>query len=584
MPSSKPLRPVVGGGIVLLLASTFFLVVVVDGAKPPRTGRNNNNHVLPTDDDSCPSGNGTIPFPSGLGAPSRVGSIVADERGKMSFVWSYVQGPKVVASGKVWNAANSTGWDFLEIRAQKRGGGSLVTDLDRAYASGFVEGALQQTRMWQYTTYLLYQQEGWKKGAIPQPVVNFFVTNSDYMFQQAYGNLDIPFYRQLLLLLFQTQGLLDGHNEAAPMGQKLTWLEVLMMNAAGDLGDVRQSLNNSSDPLSASTGNLGAYQRWAKMKQEKDGRLTDCSAVITLSPEGCVTFGHNTWRYYGGMFRTYKQYDIAWGEGLGSPLVMSSTPGLLSSKDDFYRTMTGNAVMETTLSIFNTSLFKLIKPQSVLTWARTLVALRASKNTKEWAINIALEDSGTYANQWMAINVHDPTTFWVTELLPGNMVHSENMYDVLKKNGHWTSFNIAYFKDIYEAAGYPDTNPEYQFYNCSRYLIFERELKKKGPNPDWNSIAYILGYNEYETDPLSQGDPSYAIASRIDLAQENPVPFGAVDWKVTGSAVNLVLARSGPTYDELPQFCWSNKFPNRRPLGQVDCWKFDSIQHYLGQW
>jgi hypothetical protein len=51
--------------------------------------------------------------------------------------------------------------------------------------------------------------------------------------------------------------------------------------------------------------------------------------------------------------------------------------------------------METTNDIMNGSLWDLVKPQSIFTTFRVMVANRMAKNGKEWVEIYARENSGT---------------------------------------------------------------------------------------------------------------------------------------------------------------------------------------------
>lgn len=103
-----------------------------------------------------------------------------------------------------------------------------------------------------------------------------------------------------------------------------------------------------------------------------------------------------------------------------------------------------------------------------------------------------------------------------------------------------------------------------------------------------HDLQYLMGYNRFRTDPLSQSKPCNAIACRQDLDPdpEAAYPFGALDAKVSsvlsasrgGSSSRdvlsvtdriynkhpMVLARMGPSADDQPVFCWK---------------KWDDLQH-----
>ena len=68
--------------------------------------------------------------------------------------------------------------------------------------------------------------------------------------------------------------------------------------------------------------------------------------------------------------------------------------GFLESLDDFYLLSSGMVMLQTTNSIFNVSLYELVKPQSLLAWQRVRVANMMSHSGREWAMNLAEQNSG----------------------------------------------------------------------------------------------------------------------------------------------------------------------------------------------
>lgn len=68
-------------------------------------------------------------------------------------------------------------------------------------------------------------------------------------------------------------------------------------------------------------------------------------------------------------------------------------------QDDFYITPQ-LAVMETTNSVFNQTLFQLyLTPKSALSWQRAYIANGFAASATEWTDLFAMYNSGTYNNQ-----------------------------------------------------------------------------------------------------------------------------------------------------------------------------------------
>ena len=74
--------------------------------------------------------------------------------------------------------------------------------------------------------------------------------------------------------------------------------------------------------------------------------------------------------------------------------VVFQFPGFLVSLDDFYLLSSGLVMLQTTNSMFNTSLYELVKPQSLLAWQRVRVANHMAHSGKEWADAVSRYNSG----------------------------------------------------------------------------------------------------------------------------------------------------------------------------------------------
>ena len=128
---------------------------------------------------------------------------------------------------------------------------------------------------------------------------------------------------------------------------------------------------------------------------------------------------------------------------------MSSYTATIISLDDFLTTSSGLATTETTLNIYNSSLYSNLdsssqlfepvrlgfidKPKSkvfsknLFPIFRVMAANRLATNGQEWTNIMSEDNGGTYNNQWMIIDyskiqengsLYDGT-LWVYEQLPG---------------------------------------------------------------------------------------------------------------------------------------------------------------------
>ena len=107
---------------------------------------------------------------------------------------------------------------------------------------------------------------------------------------------------------------------------------------------------------------------------------------------------------------------------------MSSYAASIVSLDDFVTISSGLITTETTLNIYNQSLYSMNDASSQLFEpVRVMVANRLSTNGEEWTETVSRYNSGTYNNQWMVVDYNkvkddgslEDGAFWVYEQLPG---------------------------------------------------------------------------------------------------------------------------------------------------------------------
>jgi hypothetical protein len=90
----------------------------------------------------------------------------------------------------------------------------------------------------------------------------------------------------------------------------------------------------------------------------------------------------------------------------------------------------------------------------------------------------------------------------------------------------------------------------------------------------------LMMSNDWQHDPLSQGDAANAIAARWDLSIAGPEAGGAIDAKITSSvlmAAGNVSAISGPTHEQQAVFSWDPTWSDVPHQGQPETWDFDWV-------
>lgn len=458
---------------------------------------------------------------------------------------------------------------------------------DGWYEGGFLEGALTAKRIYQhYRSWYNYQ---FGTGTPTNSTIEFLLDQFKYSEELVRQNSGDEYYSRLGNVLAQFQGVLDGVNYAADVGESLTFTDLLLLEAAGDLYDIIPATNPSNFKLSV--GSMSAaefYDEWH--------RAVSCSALVKMTDDLSEVFaGHTTWTNYQNMLRIYKNYDLGGGNYQSSH---SSKPGVVYSKDDFYvlpRADQRLVVMETTNGVINKDLYELVTPESLLTWQRVPMANSLANNGKDWTTVMSRHNSGTYANQWIVVDmkkfspgkgVTDTDFLWIVEQAPG-ISAAADVTETFKKGNFWPSFNIPFQKSVYVITGfqsaYETYGDQYSYEKCPRSQIFSRD---HASIQSIDAMKRELRLNQFQTDPISKGDPTYAISSRKDLKPTASSSMyeatGGVDSKVisySGMIAGITYAQSGPTHDDQTPFQWSGSLWENSTVhwGQPDKFNFDFV-------
>lgn len=224
--------------------------------------------------------------------------------------------------------------------------------------------------------------------------------------------------------------------------QDVSFLQLYLMQSAGDLYEINDKFNVTMGPVHHLSMKPG---------------LTECSAFVQFCPGQDLYASHVTWRpWYAGGLRIWKLVTYRYNSITGLPpavsVATSGSPSFLSSKDDFFITSHGLTTLETTNSIFNTSLLDLIVPQSALCWQRAVVSNMLAVTGDEWTSLFALYNSGTYNNQWQAVDNKKfnknlkrgelpAGTLWILEQIPGQTKRAD-MTPFVNQHGYWGAYNV----------------------------------------------------------------------------------------------------------------------------------------------
>jgi len=514
-------------------------------------------------------------------------SILLDEFGE---AWIVKGEPPHVKGAAAWgryaDLMNKTGWAVLDIHTSDELNGEK-----QSYAAGFLEGALSHERMAQHMRNMWSVDFEGEADTHMSPKVRQFITDNiawmrDNVRVRGHRFMD-PYWGMVGNLLAQLSGITDGYNAARnryghtgepPLSEEQT---LMLSMVDTDMDDLVTAVAAHGNFVNGQGPRL-RKRRWRHDKRRHHGH---CSALVQVAPDNKdLWVGHVTWDEYRGMTRQLKYLDMPLPGAKSRRLAFTSQPGSLYSGDDWYNTDTGLTILETSIQNYNRSAWKLVKPETVFTWARSLVASRLATNGDEWTELELRYQSGTCNNQWMVVDYKlftpgkepVPGTLWVSEAMPGYGRREDVTSHLIAKGGWWPSYNIPYFEDIWKIGGYevmekeaatPEDADGFTFKDDPRGRMFERARRHHNVTT-FEGFMDFLRYNNHQSDPLSLGDACNAISARCDLNQQNQIQydcFGAIDAKVrqwrpdhgdlSFNAVSSPAWKRGP----LEPFRWSTQ-------------------------
>eukprot|EP01112_Ceratiomyxa_fruticulosa_P021360 TRINITY_DN7483_c0_g1_i1.p1 TRINITY_DN7483_c0_g1~~TRINITY_DN7483_c0_g1_i1.p1 ORF type:complete len:621 (-),score=132.57 TRINITY_DN7483_c0_g1_i1:102-1763(-) len=494
--------------------------------------------------------------------------------------------PTGVCYGYFESTLNSTGWGVLELQSNYK-----YEDSIQGYGCGYLEGALTHSQVWVHYNNIIPIL--FDMGPVPTVIVKFltdqysWAKNKVESFKnETASNPEKSYWTHVGYFYDQLEGVAQAYQDFAPSTQALALSDFIVLNSAGDLFDLVVALNTTSSSQQRTPENYESFKHQIL--------FSHCSALIKVTDDlSDLFFGHSSWFVYSVTDRIYKILHLNFTDSStkAKTVSFSSYPGVLNSFDDFYVMDTGLVAIETTISVFNTSIYTgNVKPETLPCGTRTVVSNRMSKDGEDWSKYFSLYNSGTYNNQWILVSTQyfqpgvavGEGTLWILEQLPG-LIHAEDMSDTLGFS-YWPSYNVPYFKNMFNAAGYPpyakvDPN-ELSYETCVRANIFRRDQGNVNTITDFMDI---MRYNDWQNDPLSLNNPCYAIASRCDLSSgSNAFPFGAYDTKASsvstlgGSKGVNVYAINGPTAVQQTPFTWNDViFENYPQMGLPETYDFE---------
>ncbi|XP_029954719.1 phospholipase B-like 1 [Salarias fasciatus] len=451
-----------------------------------------------------------------------------------------------------------SGWGVLEISAGY--GGVTQEDETTFFLAGYLEGYLTAGQMFSHYSNMYPQLI--KDEKVLNPLKSFLSKQDQWSREQVklWGSSD-PLWKHLGLILAQLDGLHAGAAQWAKSRQiePLSAFAVQFLNGVGDLLDLVPTLT----PRSNSSARPGGLRMPG---------MGHCTALIKVLPGfENLLFGHSSWYTYAATMRIYKHWDFRVSDTRVATgrMSFSSYPGFLMSLDDFYLLGSGLLMTQTSIGVFNASLFSQLSAHSLLAWQRVRLANGLAHSGEEWAQIFSKYNSGTYNSQYMVVDLSRIVlghsirngALTVVEQIPGKVVHSDQTQAL--RRGYWPSYNIPFHNEIYNLSGYGVMwrryGEDFSYDLCPRAKILRRDHAKVS---DLSSLKHMMRYNNYRRDPYSKGHPCKTICCRNDLRPRRPLPGGCYDTKVTDYQMALQLvaeAINGPTTQGgLRPFSWQS--------------------------
>ena len=505
---------------------------------------------------------------SSFGLSSKVaGTCIRGSDGKGVF---YSSEEKNFDAYALWDdSIEENGWATIHISTNKNSSSE-----NQMYCAGFLDAYLASERI--YNMVEMYRAENDATEKWPDHWEDWIQQNMDYIDGQIANPTD-KYWTAMKLIIAQFDGMVDALAQTRKDGQReITRRDFWIFQSGGDFDDLAEFLNPGKG-------------KPAELREH-------CTGMFKFAENySDVYFSQNTWSDYRDLLAYLKSYNFSIPEFKASVLSFSTRMGHINSDDDYWQADTGLFILETTMHTWNTSLYSVITPNSVLTWMRSYYATLVSDSGKEWTEEFIKQNSGTYNNEYIVLDAkkftpgQKPTTdlLWIIEQYPG-IYRSKDITSEFIEQTYWPSVNTPWFEDLYSLAGYPYKDlPVWTYYEQPRYLVMK---KHHGEIVDYASFQRFMRIDDFNnTDEPNYGEPSQGTESRYDLRPENGTIngarscFGGLDSKTSSAtkllkdlsfdAINSPVYESSTEYTKLTPFSFDD-WPDVAHPGLPSKWEF----------
>ncbi|OAD58305.1 Putative phospholipase B-like lamina ancestor [Eufriesea mexicana] len=453
------------------------------------------------------------------------------------------------------------GWSYIEIETS-----SKYPDTVQAYAAGLLEGSLT----WQLIHHHWYNTIRPKCEAKPaecQKLTRYLRDNTAIIRERAeLMESNDPFWHMVRLFYTQLDGLEAGWKFAVRRSRVSVSLEsehFLWLALASDLSGFQQVFNISDHLINS---------------------MIYFKSLPRDNSEPLIAISHHTAAPYTQMLRLIKKYTFGYhvlpmtktvSLTPGRSIVMSSYPGALSSRDEFYLINGENrelVVIGTPLLATKRNEWSFVYPEDhVMLTIRLMAANRLATNSQSWFNIMSHQNGGASALQWISFEPRSMTVLLV-EQLPSITV-AMNYTEEFKKTGLITYVGISNFQNIDDIL-----RPAKKDVNLWKTRLTHLQKNITTFEQFRNTMR---GCSQESCEKQnSKTDRLQELTYRGDL-EDVPVPYGVIDTKILTIDVNgfeTFEAISGPStsHSRLP-FKWSTSFPNISHVGHPDTFDFESI-------
>lgn len=269
--------------------------------------------------------------------------------------WRVHRGVGGLATAIIDDERKANGWVLLDLRTP-------VEDSTHMFAAGYLEGFVHQKLT--FAAFRNFANSTSSQSVSPPKTSAFIAAQFAWLRSQVNSS---PYWQNVGLLLKQFDGMVAGYQAAAPHTEYLSEFDLLVYMLQDELADY----------VAANNEQAVFHQSFVGRRSKFMG--SKCSVLVKLTPKKLFV-SHDTWYDFNSMLRVFKTYKF----GAGPTVQFSSYPLLPMSGDDYVITSNKIAIVETTLNIFNNSLYnQYFQTNTVPYWIRVQLANKA-KTAPEW--------------------------------------------------------------------------------------------------------------------------------------------------------------------------------------------------------